>query len=64
MKAEIRKAAAEDLDLLLKWRMEVLREVFSIPKDQSIEDLEKENRQYYQKTLQTEEHIACFAFID
>ncbi|HIX66881.1 MAG TPA: GNAT family N-acetyltransferase [Candidatus Anaerostipes excrementavium] len=64
MKAEIRKAAAEDLDLLLKWRMEVLREVFSIPKDQSIEDLEKENRQYYQKTLQTGEHIACFAFID
>lgn len=63
MEAVIRKAAAEDIDLLVEWRMEVLHEVFSIPQNQSIYELERENRCYYQRALQNDEHIACFACI-
>ncbi|HIW73145.1 MAG TPA: GNAT family N-acetyltransferase [Firmicutes bacterium] len=60
----IRKAALEDMDLLVQWRMEVLREVFSIPPGQPTGELEKENRRYYQRALQTGEHMACFACLD
>ena len=60
----IRKATLEDMELLVEWRMEVLHEVFSIPQNQSTKALEKENRCYYQKALQTGEHIACFACLD
>ncbi len=62
MKIEIRKAEISDLDLLLKWRMTVLREVFSIPADYPTEDLEQENRQYYQAAIPAGTHIACFAY--
>lgn len=61
MEIEIRRVELSDIDLLLKWRMEVLHEVFSIPQSQSVEELEKENRRYYQNAMSTEEHIACFA---
>lgn len=33
MEVKIRKAEHTDIDLLMKWRMEVLHEVFSIPPD-------------------------------
>lgn len=59
MNIEIRKAELKDLDLLLKWRMTVLREVFSIPENCSTESLQQQNRQYYQRALSTGEHIAC-----
>lgn len=62
MDIEIRKAELADLDILMKWRMEVLQEVFSIPADQPLEKLEQENRVYYQNALPKEEHIACFAY--
>lgn len=62
MNIEIRKAEISDLDLLLKWRMTVLREVFSIPADYPTEDLEQENRQYYQVAIPAGTHIACFAY--
>lgn len=61
MGIEIRRAGIADLDLLMEWRMEVLREVFSIPPDQPVEGLEKENRRYYQTALPAGGHIACFA---
>lgn len=64
MEIIIRKAALKDIELLIKWRMEVLHEVFSIPQNQTTDELEKENRLYYQKTLRTGEHIACFACLD
>lgn len=50
------------MDLLLKWRMEVLHEVFSIPAAYDMEELERENRHYYQSMLETGGHIACFAY--
>ena len=62
MHFEIRQAALTDLELLVKWRMEVLREVFSIPADQPLARLEQENRTYYQNALSKAEHMACLAY--
>ena len=63
MDVVIRKAELQDLDLLMRWRMEVLHEVFSIPADQPLAELEAENRRYYQKELPQGGHIACFVYI-
>ena len=41
--------------------MEVLHEVFGIPQDQPMEELEKESRRYYQEELASGGHVACFA---
>lgn len=60
----IRRAAPEDIDLLMRWRMEVLREVFSIPQEQLTDGLEEENRLYYRRELASGGHIACFASVD
>lgn len=43
--------------------MEVLREVFAIPSEQSVTELEEENRRYYQTELSRGGHIACFAYL-
>lgn len=64
MELAIRKATLEDMELLVEWRMEVLREVFSIPQNQPADHLRMENRRYYQRALQTNQHIACFACLD
>lgn len=63
MKIRIQQAAIKDIDLLMEWRMEVLREVFSIPPEKSTAALAKENRQYYQTALPQGGHIACFAYM-
>ncbi len=63
MDIEIRKAELTDIDLLMKWRIRVLHEVFSIPDNQSMEDLEQANRLYYKSMLKTGGHIACFAYV-
>lgn len=62
METRIRRAGLADIDLLMKWRMTVLHEVFFIPTDESMEKLECENRLYYQTALPAEGHIACFAY--
>ncbi|WP_296876587.1 GNAT family N-acetyltransferase [Thomasclavelia sp.] len=64
MEIKIREATIDDIELLLKWRMEVLREVFSLPQDLSLAQLKEENRQYYKKELTSNGHIAIFAYID
>lgn len=61
MDIKIRKAEITDIDLLMKWRMRVLHEVFAIPDNQPAEELEQANRIYYQSALLTDGHIACFA---
>ncbi len=61
MEIQIRQATIQDTDLLMQWRMEVLREVFSISPDRSVTELEAENRRYYQEELPRGGHIACFA---
>lgn len=64
MEIAIRKATLEDIDLLMEWRMEVLHEVFAIPPLQNTDELEQENRAYYQRALEQGEHIACFACME
>ena len=63
MDVEIRRASLTDLELLMEWRMTVLHEVFSVPHSDSMPELEQNNRRYYQTALQTEGHIACFAYV-
>ncbi len=58
---KIRTAGPEDIDLLVTWRMEVLHEVFSVPPEQPLKELEQNNRLYYRTALTEGEHIACFA---
>ena len=48
MEIQIRQATIQDLNVLMQWRMEVLHEVFSIPSERSVTELESENRRYYQ----------------
>lgn len=62
MKVTIKQADIHDLDRLIEWRMEVLHEVFSIPKEQETGELEKANRNYYHTMLKNGGHIACFAY--
>ena len=61
MEITIRQAGINDLETLMSWRMEVLREVFGIPAEQDMTKLEQANRSYYQTMLKTDGHIACFA---
>lgn len=63
MEIQIRQATIQDMDLLMQWRMEVLHAVFAIPQEQSVTELEEENRHYYQTELPRGEHIACFAYL-
>ncbi len=62
MDIEIRRAELSDLELLIEWRMTVLREVFSAPTDDPMTELEQENRRYYQRALPAWDHIACFVY--
>lgn len=57
----IRQAAADDIDLLMKWRMEVLHHVFNIPTDGDLHDLYEANLKYYKTAIPSGEHIAAFA---
>ena len=64
MNIQIKKAEPADMELLMKWRMEVLKAVFSIPAGEDLSQLEAENRAYYENALTGEAHIACFAVSD
>ncbi|MCD7797078.1 MAG: GNAT family N-acetyltransferase [Clostridiales bacterium] len=64
MDTVIKKADISDLDELMKWREVVLREVFSIPYEENIDELLCANRNYYQSALEKGEHIACFAYAE
>lgn len=61
MEITIRRATLDDLESLMQWRMDVLREVFSMPVETDIKALTQANKAYYQVALQDESHIACFA---
>ncbi len=47
----------------MHWREIVLREVFSIPAEEPIDELLAENRAYYRRALEQGEHVACFACV-
>lgn len=60
----VNEAMLKDIDFLVEMRMEVLREVFSIPSEQDMSELEERNRLYYTHAIPTGDHIACLAFED
>ncbi len=62
MEVQIKRADLADLDLLVQWRMRVLDEVFPRSLCYFPEDLEEQQRSYYQEALPTGQHIACFAY--
>ncbi len=61
---DIRIKQSTDIDLLIEWRIRVLRDVFSIPKEKPIDSLKRANLDYYKSFLENGSHIACFAYFD
>ncbi len=64
MEITIKRADSPDIEELLRWREIVLREVFSVPMEENMDDLIAANRQYYLSALERREHIACFAWTE
>lgn len=62
MDIDIRKADIRNMELLLEWRMRVLREVFADYDDIHAATVRENNRAYYEKHLADDTHMACFAF--
>lgn len=58
----VRKAAIDELDTLLQWRMRVLQEVFQLyENDKNYLAIRRNNETYYRKHLIEGSHTACFA---
>ena len=62
MKLEYKKATIEDLDLLTKTRVEVLRAANELPEDTDMSEVEKQSHDYYKKALVDGSHIAYLIF--
>ena len=62
MKLEFRKAAAEDIDLLVETRIEVLRAANGLPDSADMSEVEMQTREYYGKALADETHTALLVF--
>ncbi len=60
---EIKELKADDMELLLSLRMEVLSNVFAVEKkeltDDEWEDIRKQNEEYYTEEFGKSGHIAC-----
>ncbi len=61
MIVQVRKVSIEDLELLIKWRMLVLSEVFPPEAGEDRRALIKSSEEYYKKHLADDSHTACFA---
>ncbi len=59
----IREVGVNELGLLLSWREEVLRCVFSLPEKADTSALMQANEVYYKNAVPSGKHIACFAQI-
>ena len=57
----IREVGVNELGLLLSWREEVLRCVFSLPENADTSALMQANEAYYKSAVPSGTHIACFA---
>lgn len=55
-------ATIDDMELLLETRMEVLRDVFTLPADEDLSALREANRIYYSEKIPAGEHRALFAY--
>lgn len=61
---EVEEIGVERIEELMRWRMEVLREVFSLGADADVSALEAENRAYYEREIRSGGHVACLAMLD
>lgn len=57
----IQQASIQELDILVEWRMKVMKEVFPLFSKTDIPTLVQANRRYYQDALLRGGHIACLA---
>ena len=59
---EFRKAIPEDVDLLVRTRIEVLRAANGLTESADMSKVEKQSRDYYEKALADETHTALLVF--
>ena len=57
-----KRATIEDIDLLTKTRIEVLRAANRLSDDTDLSEVEIQSYNYYQKALRDDSHIAYLAF--
>lgn len=62
MSFEFRKAVKEDLDLLLKTRVEMLKAVGGAPEGADFSEMAEHCRAYYIKSFEKDIHVAYLAF--
>lgn len=62
MNLTYKRATMEDIDLLTKTRMEVLRAANRLSDDTDLSEVERQSYNYYQKALRDDSHIAYFVF--
>lgn len=62
MELTYKKAGIEDLDMLVKTRIEVLRAANRLADDADMSLVERQSREYYEESLRTGEHIAYLVF--
>ena len=59
---EFRKATPEDIDLLVRTRIEVLRAANGLTGATDMSEVEKQSHEYYEKALADETHTAYLVF--
>lgn len=62
MDLTFRKATIDDINLLTKTRIEVLRAANRLPDDTDMDDVEKQSRAYYEKAFRDGTHTAYLVF--
>lgn len=61
MNVVIRKADIDELDVLVRWRMRALHEVFPTDANEDRSVIRKNNEEYYKKHVPAGTYTACFA---
>ena len=59
-----KRAKPEDIDILTKTRIEVLKAANQLPDNTDMSEVERETYNYYQKALRDGSHIAYLVFYD
>ena len=62
MELEYRKASADDLELLVETRLEVLRAANGLAADADMGEVEEQSREYYREALRDGTHTAYLVF--
>lgn len=60
----IRRLGIDDIDILMDWRMRVIKEVFDLPDGYDMSAMRQANLQYYWTNLPSHRHIAVIADLD